>query len=180
MALAFAALLVPACGGGGGGPITITPPPVSNQPPGVTLISPTAGSTFITGSSIPIEANVTDVDGFVTGVDFFDGATLIGTAPQIPFRLTWTASGPGTASLTADRDRQRWQLRHIKPGPDHDRSGRRWPASDQPATIGFDCKPRGRLKLRCGDIDTWTPLGSSTCTSSMGRPAGRSENTARF
>lgn len=107
LALVLAALFVPACGGGGGGGrgnLVINPPPGNppgNKPPGVAVISPDPGSTVIVGSAVTVEANVTDADGFVTLVEFFDGATLIGQAGAFPFRILWQPPAPGSASLTA-------------------------------------------------------------------------------
>jgi len=106
LAAAILAGLVPACGGGGGGgggggTVIVNPPPTGNSPPGVALVSPSPGATVITGSALVVEASVTDSDGFVTRVEFFDGSALIGTATAFPFRISWTAPAPGTASLTA-------------------------------------------------------------------------------
>ena len=112
-ALVFAALMVPACGGGGGGggggaggtgggsTIIVNPPPAGDLPPGVTLVAPSPGATVTAGNPLLIEASVTDADGFVTRVQFFDGPILIGTVEQFPFRIIWTPPAAGTASLTA-------------------------------------------------------------------------------
>jgi photosystem II stability/assembly factor-like uncharacterized protein len=78
----------------------VTPPTGSNQPPGVSIISPVSGATVASGSSVTIEANVTDADGFVTKVEFFAGASLLGSAPAFPFRFVWSPP-PGAHSLTA-------------------------------------------------------------------------------
>src|SRR5688572_4253120 len=94
-------LLVPACssgGGGGGGGATgdaVAPPPTSNQAPGVALVRPSPGSAFTAGTAIDLEAAVTDADGFVTRVDFFQGSTLLGSSSAFPFRFTWTGAAPG-------------------------------------------------------------------------------------
>jgi chitinase len=67
----------------------------------VAIITPTSGATFTSGQPITIEATVTDSDGFVTLVQFFDGATLIGSVGQFPFRIVWSTAPVGPASLTA-------------------------------------------------------------------------------
>jgi len=109
-ALLLALAVVPACGGGGGGEggggggggtVIVNPPPGTNQPPSVIIITPASGASFTSGQPITIEANVSDADGFVTLVQFFDGATLIGSVGQFPFRMVWTSAPVGPASLTA-------------------------------------------------------------------------------
>jgi chitinase len=79
----------------------VNPPPAGNQPPGVAIITPTNGATFTSGQPITIEANVSDADGFVTQVQFFAGASLIGTVNAFPFQLVWSTAPVGPASLTA-------------------------------------------------------------------------------
>jgi hypothetical protein len=81
---------------GEGGVATAT-----NSPPSVSISSPPGGATFTEPANIPIIANATDNDGTVTRVDFFAGATLLGTATNNPFTLTWTNVVAGSYSLTA-------------------------------------------------------------------------------
>jgi len=102
VALAVIAMVMPACGGGGEGRADVTPPPsTSNHPPGVRLAAPSPNTSFAAGSDIPLEARITDDDGFVTRVDFFEGATLLGTDFAWPFEMTWTSVPGGTYSLVA-------------------------------------------------------------------------------
>ena len=106
--LAFA-LTLPACGdkgnggsrGGGEGSNGVIPPPAGNQAPGVALITPSAGATFSAGDPIVVEADISDGDGWVTQVAFFQGSTLLSTVGAFPFRFTWTGAAPGGYSLTA-------------------------------------------------------------------------------
>src|SRR2546421_2378319 len=74
-----------------------------NLPPAVSISSPTAGATFMEPASIPIVADATDSDGTVARVDFFAGATLLGTATATnnQFNFTWSGVRAGTYSLTA-------------------------------------------------------------------------------
>lgn len=105
--VAFVGLLIPACGGKGGGggggtpPPPAPPPPGVNQAPGVALSSPSQGSSFSAGSPVALEAQVTDADGWVARVDFFDGPTLLGADSAWPFRFDWSGAAQGTHSLSA-------------------------------------------------------------------------------
>lgn len=70
-----------------------------NTPPSVSLTSPTAGSTFLASDTITFSATATD-DGSIAKVDFFAGASLIGSDNSSPYSIT--ASLPaGTHSITA-------------------------------------------------------------------------------
>ncbi|NTX08070.1 Ig-like domain-containing protein [Myxococcus sp. CA040A] len=69
--------------------------------PTVELTAPAPGS-FLRGT-VTLTADASDDVG-VTRVDFFDGATLIGSATQAPFSVSWnttTASGPRTLTAQA-------------------------------------------------------------------------------
>src|SRR5262249_46751597 len=49
-------------------PVQIT---ISNHPPAVALVAPSAGATFTLPTNILLEATASDLDGFVTKVQFF-------------------------------------------------------------------------------------------------------------
>src|SRR5580765_2467613 len=53
---------------------------VANSLPSVSISNPAGGATFTEPANISILANATDSDGTVARVDFFNGATLLGTA----------------------------------------------------------------------------------------------------
>jgi hypothetical protein len=75
-----------------------------NAPPAVNITNPTNGATFTEPASITITAVATDNDGTVTRVDFFAGATPLGTvtnAGNNSFSLTWSNVVAGSYSLTA-------------------------------------------------------------------------------
>jgi len=72
-----------------------------NVPPSVALTAPTGGQTFVQNSPIGIQATANDSDGSVTKVEFFDGATKIGTAVQAPWQMSWSGASVGTHQLTA-------------------------------------------------------------------------------
>ena len=60
--------------------------------PGVNITAP---------ANITIAATTTDSDGTVTKVDFFDGATLLGTATAAPYSVTLSNAALGSHSFTA-------------------------------------------------------------------------------
>jgi hypothetical protein len=73
----------------------------ANNPPTVSLTSPTAGSSFIAPATISLAANASDGDGTVTRVDFYQGVTLIGSSASAPYVATWSNVGAGNYTLTA-------------------------------------------------------------------------------
>ncbi|HEU0199087.1 MAG TPA: PQQ-dependent sugar dehydrogenase [Burkholderiaceae bacterium] len=75
--------------------------PAANQPPTVSLAAPADGSTGFVGTPIMLQATAADADGSIAGVQFFDGATAIGTATTVPYSISWTPSTTGVHTLTA-------------------------------------------------------------------------------
>jgi hypothetical protein len=73
----------------------------TNSLPLVTITDPAGGATFTEPATISIVANATDSDGTISRVDFFDGATFLGTATNNPFTLAWSNVVAGSYSLTA-------------------------------------------------------------------------------
>ena len=69
--------------------------------PTVSITSPTEGASFSAPASITINATAADADGTVTQVDFYNGATLLGTDNSSPYSYTWTGVAAGSYSLTA-------------------------------------------------------------------------------
>src|SRR5579862_502316 len=74
---------------------------VDNKPPSIVLTSPSPGTFAAAGSTVTISATATDVDGTVGRVEFFDGAASVGDVPRAPFQLNWTASSPGSHTISA-------------------------------------------------------------------------------
>ena len=72
-----------------------------NQTPVVSLTAPVDGAVFVAPSALTLTANATDVDGTVTRVDFYNGATLIGSSTTAPYSYIWTNVPLGSVSLTA-------------------------------------------------------------------------------
>ena len=76
-----------------------TPPP--NTPPTVTLTAPANGASFTAPASITVSANAADSDGSVARVEFYAGASLIGTDTGAPYAVSWSNVAAGTYVLTA-------------------------------------------------------------------------------
>ncbi len=72
-----------------------------NTAPSVSLTAPTNGATFTAPASITMTATAADTDGTVTNVDFYNGATLLGSDATSPYAFTWTNVAAGSYSLTA-------------------------------------------------------------------------------
>ena len=72
-----------------------------NVPPTVSLTTPVGGATFTAPSTIAIAATATDSDGTVAKVDFYAGATLVGTDTTSPYAFNWTGVGAGTYVIKA-------------------------------------------------------------------------------
>ncbi len=69
--------------------------------PTVSLTAPANNAVFLPGASITVSANAADTGGSVAKVDFFDGATLIGTDITSPYSIAWTNAASGTHTITA-------------------------------------------------------------------------------
>ena len=95
-ALALAGVVVAA--GSCSGDSTVEP---ANQRPTVELTAPSLGGTAPVNSPITVSAVATDVDGAVQRVEFFDGATSIGSDETSPYSFQWTPTTPGPRTLTA-------------------------------------------------------------------------------
>jgi regulation of enolase protein 1 (concanavalin A-like superfamily) len=78
---------------------TAGPPP--NTPPSVAITSPASGATFTAPATVTLSANASDPDGTVARVEFFSGATLIGTDTTSPYSITWSGVAAGTYTITA-------------------------------------------------------------------------------
>ena len=73
-------------------------PPV---PPTLALTSPVEGSAFDAGDNITLEAAVAGGSIAVTSVDFYRGATLIGSDATAPYSAIWNSALAGSHALTA-------------------------------------------------------------------------------
>jgi hypothetical protein len=75
--------------------------PTVNQPPTVSLTSPTSGATFTAPATISMSANASDPEGQLARVEFFSGATLLGTDTTAPYAFTWSNVPAGSYSVRA-------------------------------------------------------------------------------
>lgn len=73
---------------------------IGHTPPDVSITSPSDGDVIVDGQAVTITADAAATDGAVTGVSFYDGATLLGTDFTAPYSITVTLAG-GSRSLTA-------------------------------------------------------------------------------
>jgi len=71
-----------------------------DNPPTVSITSPTNGATFAAPASIAINTNTADNDGFVSKVEFFKNSIKIGETNTTPFNFTWSGVSPGSYALT--------------------------------------------------------------------------------
>jgi hypothetical protein len=85
----------------GGRLVAIEEPVAANVPPTISITAPAVGSAFVAPASFAITTNAADSDGTVSKVEFFQGATLIGTVTAAPFSFNWTNVAAGAYSLTA-------------------------------------------------------------------------------
>lgn len=73
----------------------------ANNSPLVSLTAPSNNSSFTSLQTITLTANASDADGTVSKVDFYDGATLIGTDNSAPYSFAWSGIAAGTHVITA-------------------------------------------------------------------------------
>ncbi len=73
----------------------------SNQAPTVSITAPTNGSTYTAPASITLTASAADADGTVSKVEYFNGATSLGSATTSPYSVSWSSVGAGSYSVTA-------------------------------------------------------------------------------
>jgi len=80
-------------------------PVIPNQPPTVSITSPTNGSSVSNTSPLIIQASANDTDGTVSKVEFYltnsSGTTKLGEDTTAPYSFTWNSPLSGSQSLTA-------------------------------------------------------------------------------
>jgi uncharacterized protein (TIGR03790 family) len=82
-----------------GGAISSTLIVRPNHAPTVSLTTPSEGQTFTAPASIIVSAAASDIDGQINRVDFYAGATLIGTDSTSPYSITWNNVATGNYKL---------------------------------------------------------------------------------
>ena len=73
----------------------------TNTPPTVALTAPADGDSAAVNTAVTVSATASDADGTVAGVQFFDGATSIGSDASSPYSVSWTPTAAGTRTLSA-------------------------------------------------------------------------------
>ena len=73
----------------------------SNQPPVVSLTSPSNGATFSAGGTVTVSANASDADGSISKVEFFRGGSSIGIDTSAPYSASWINASAGSHTLRA-------------------------------------------------------------------------------
>ncbi len=81
------------------GSVTVQPAP--NQPPTVSLTSPTNGTVLAVPAKFLVTADASDADGSVATVQFFAGTNSLGSVTVPPFQLQVTNLTAGVYSLSA-------------------------------------------------------------------------------
>jgi RHS repeat-associated protein len=72
-----------------------------DAPPTVSISAPANNAVFTSPANITLTASATDTDGTVAKVDFYDGATLLGTSTATPYSLALTSVVAGAHAYTA-------------------------------------------------------------------------------
>jgi hypothetical protein len=74
---------------------------ISNQPPIITLLSPTNGQILFSPAQILVLADAHDSDGFIARVEFFEGANKLGEASNTPYQWIWSNAPAGISHVVA-------------------------------------------------------------------------------
>ena len=74
---------------------------IPNQPPVISITSPTKSNSYVSPANITIDVTAYDPDGTVYKVEFFDGSVKIGERTSPPYSFTWKEVADGTYLLTA-------------------------------------------------------------------------------
>jgi hypothetical protein len=73
----------------------------ANQPPVVSLTTPSNGQNFTAPSTVTISASASDSDGAVSKVEFFNGSVKLGEKTSAPYTFTWSGVAVGSYNITA-------------------------------------------------------------------------------
>jgi uncharacterized repeat protein (TIGR02059 family) len=72
-----------------------------NQPPQITISSPTKNTSYTEPANITIYAEASDPNGSIIRVEFFNGSTKIGETTSYPYSYAWKDVPAGIYSITA-------------------------------------------------------------------------------
>ena len=73
----------------------------SNSPPIISISSPGSGSEYLFPTNVGFTVQASDPQGNLERVDYFAGATLIGTSTNAPFPFTWSNAVAGGHAILA-------------------------------------------------------------------------------
>ena len=73
----------------------------ANQPPLVSLTSPSSGAAVATGQTVALSAAASDPDDVVTRVEFKVNGVTLGNDTAAPYTASWTAQTAGSYSVVA-------------------------------------------------------------------------------
>ncbi len=74
---------------------------IAGTPPTVALTSPANNASYTEPATITINADATDADGTITNVEFYRGATLIGSDNTAPYSVNWANAAAGNYTISA-------------------------------------------------------------------------------
>jgi hypothetical protein len=72
-----------------------------NVLPVIAVTAPVADARYTAPATVTLTASATDSDGSIAKVDFYAGATLVGSSTTPPYSVVWSNVGPGAYSLSA-------------------------------------------------------------------------------
>src|SRR5262245_21870404 len=72
-----------------------------NSAPSISLTDPLNNTNFPAGANVVIDATASDSDGSVAQVEFFQGATLLGSDSTAPYTFVWNNVAAGSYSISA-------------------------------------------------------------------------------
>jgi RHS repeat-associated protein len=75
--------------------------PVAPVPPTVIITSPAANTVATAPASFTLTANASSTTSTIAKVEFFNGATLLGTGTAAPYTYVWSNVAAGSYSITA-------------------------------------------------------------------------------
>jgi hypothetical protein len=73
----------------------------ANQPPSITLTSPSSASSIFEGDPLTVTATASDSDDRVEAVEFFVDSTRVGVDTAAPYVASWITAGVGLHQVTA-------------------------------------------------------------------------------
>ncbi|MES2649538.1 MAG: Ig-like domain-containing protein [Bacteroidota bacterium] len=74
---------------------------ITESTPVATITSPVNDASFTEPATITIDASAADNDGTVSKVEFYNGATLLGTDNTAPYSFDWTNAPAGNYTISA-------------------------------------------------------------------------------